>query len=181
VSSAAPVLERAATTRELHFEIEQLLYAEAQLIDERCFEEWLEMFAEDLRYVMPNRSSQLARDARGYSWGSEGFAFFDDTLASLKIGVKRLRTGHAWAEEPPSRTRRLVGNVQAQRLSADEVECRSNFMIYRSRRERDEDLFVGSRIDRLRPADNPHGWLFFDREIHLEQTVLTHHNLSIFF
>jgi 3-phenylpropionate/trans-cinnamate dioxygenase beta subunit len=54
-------------------------------------------------------------------------------------------------------------------------------MLYRSRRERDEDVFVGSRIDRLRPADNAHGWQFFDREIHLEQTVLTHHNLSIFF
>jgi 3-phenylpropionate/trans-cinnamate dioxygenase beta subunit len=175
------LLERPTAPRELHFEIEQLLYAEARLIDERRFEEWLEMFAEDLHYVMPSRSSQLARDARGYSWGKEGFAFFDDTLASLKVRVKRLRTGHAWAEEPPSRTRRLLSNVQVQRLSPDDLECRSNFMIYRSRRERDEDLFVGSRIDRLRRDDNPHGWLFFDREIHLEQTVLTHHNLSIFF
>lgn len=181
MSSSASVLERVTTARELHFEIEQLLYAEARLIDERRFEEWLGLFADDLRYVMPSRSSQLARDARGYSWGKEGFAFFDDTLGSLKVRVKRLRTGHAWAEEPPSRTRRLVGNVQVQRLAADEVACRSNFMIYRSRRERDEDVFVGSRIDRLRRDDNPHGWLFFDREIHLEQTVLTHHNLSIFF
>jgi 3-phenylpropionate/trans-cinnamate dioxygenase beta subunit len=106
---------------------------------------------------------------------------FDDTLDSLKYRVKRLRTGHAWAEEPPSRTRRLVSNVQARQLSQQEIECRSNFIIYRSRRERDEDLFVGSRIDRLRRAGNEFGWLFCEREIRLEQTVLTHHNLSIFF
>jgi 3-phenylpropionate/trans-cinnamate dioxygenase beta subunit len=181
VSSAAATLERAMTARELHFEIEQLLYTEARLVDERRFEEWLALFAEDLRYFMPNSSLQLARDARGYTWGDEGFAFFDDTLASMKVRVKRLRTGHAWAEEPPSRTRRLLSNIQTQRLSSDEIECRSNFIIYRSRRERDEDFFVGSRIDHLRPTNNEHGWLFFEREIRLEQTVLTHHNLSIFF
>jgi 3-phenylpropionate/cinnamic acid dioxygenase small subunit len=179
----SPVLAmpRLMADRDLQYEIEQFLYFEADLLDERRFDEWLALFAEDLRYVMPNRSSQVDRDRRGYGWGKEGFAFFDDTLASMRIRVCRLQTGAAWAEEPPSRTRRLLSCVRLFALPDDQVECRVNFCVYRSRRERDEDFFVGSRRDRLGRSGNGQGWLIHEREIRLEQTVLTHHNLSIFF
>jgi 3-phenylpropionate/trans-cinnamate dioxygenase subunit beta len=180
---ASPALahQRPVVDRDLQHEIEQFLYAEADLLDERRFDEWLSLFADDLRYLMPNRPSQVERDRRGYSWGKEGFAFFDDTLASMRMRVRRLQTGAAWAEEPPSRTRRLLSCIRLLSLPGDEVECRVNFCVYRSRRERDEDFFVGSRRDRLARADNGYGWLIHEREIRLDQTVLTHHNLSIFF
>ena len=180
---ASPALAppRLRVDRDLQHEIEQFLYLEADLLDERRFDEWLALFADDLRYVMPSRSSQVERDRRGYSWGQEGFAFFDDTLASMRTRVRRLQTGAAWAEEPPSRTRRLLSCIRLFPLPGDEVECRVNFCVYRSRRERDEDFFVGSRRDRLGRAGNEPGWLIHEREIRLEQTVLTHHNLSIFF
>lgn len=180
---ASPALAppRLMVDRDLHYEIEQFLYLEADLLDERRFDEWLGLFADDLRYVMPNRSLQVERDRRGYNWGKEGFAFFDDTLASMRIRVRRLQTGAAWAEEPPSRTRRLLSCVRLFALPGDQVECRVNFCVYRSRRERDEDIFVGSRRDRLGRSGDGQGWLIHEREIRLEQTVLTHHNLSIFF
>ena len=39
----------------LKFEIEEFLYQEAELLDERRFEEWLELLTEDVRYFMPIR------------------------------------------------------------------------------------------------------------------------------
>lgn len=166
----------------LQHEVEQFLYAEAALLDERRFDEWLALFTHDLHYFMPNRISQTARDARGAKWGKEGFALFDDDHASLASRVKRLATGNAWAEEPPSRTRHMVFNVRVHELDARTLNVALNFAVYRSRRERDEDTFFGSRVDRLRRVDGADaGFRIAARHIALDQTVLTHHNLSIFF
>ncbi|HMN78977.1 MAG TPA: aromatic-ring-hydroxylating dioxygenase subunit beta [Burkholderiaceae bacterium] len=165
----------------LQHRVEQFLYQEAALLDERRFDEWLKLFHPDVHYLMPNRFTQTPRDARGSNWGKEGFALFDDDLASLASRVKRLATGNAWAEEPPSRTRHMVFNIRIAQRDAETIEVSLNFAIYRSRRERDEDVFFGAREDRLKPIEGTDGFTILSRTIHLDQTVLTHHNLSIFF
>lgn len=165
----------------LQHRIEQFLYREAALLDERRFDEWLGLFHPDVHYLMPNRFTQTPRDARNSAWGKEGFALFDDDLASLASRVKRLATGNAWAEEPPSRTRHMVFNVRIVQPASEMIEVSLNFAVYRSRRERDEDVFFGSRQDCLKPVEDANGFAILSRKIHLDQTVLTHHNLSIFF
>ena len=42
-------------------EIEQFLYREARLLDERRFHAWLELFTDDLRYWMPGRSNRYPK------------------------------------------------------------------------------------------------------------------------
>ena len=49
---------------ELYYEIEQFLLDEADLLDERRFEEWLELMTDDVHYWMPTRANRLARGAR---------------------------------------------------------------------------------------------------------------------
>jgi 3-phenylpropionate/cinnamic acid dioxygenase small subunit len=39
-------------------EVEQLLYWEARLLDERRFHAWLDLFTDDVRYWMPVRSTR---------------------------------------------------------------------------------------------------------------------------
>ncbi|MGH9034150.1 MAG: aromatic-ring-hydroxylating dioxygenase subunit beta, partial [Acidimicrobiia bacterium] len=47
---------------ELQHEIEQFLYHEANLLDEREFQDWLELFTDDIHYWMPTRYNRLRRE-----------------------------------------------------------------------------------------------------------------------
>jgi 3-phenylpropionate/cinnamic acid dioxygenase small subunit len=86
----------------------------------------------------------------------------------------------AWAEDPPSRTRHLVTNIEVVQDASDtEVTVHCNFLVYRSRGETEQDFYVGAREDRLRWTDG--GWKIARRRMVLDQNVLTAKNLSIFF
>ena len=157
-------------------EIEQFLYREARMLDERKFNEWLELFADDIRYWMRVMST-VERGQREVATGRE-LAHFDDNKVTLGIRVKRLYTGSAHAEEPQSRTRHFVSNVEVIE-NGNELTVNSNFIVYRTRLETDEDWFVGHRVDTLRRAEG--GWRIAKRVMVLDQTVLKAKNLSIFF
>ena len=167
-------------TAELQHEVEQFLYAEARLLDERRYREWFALLADDLRYVMPLRYNRLARERDHELSGPDESAWFDETKASIDMRIKRLETGLAWAEEPPSRVRHLITNVSIEVRDA-ELEVRSCFHVYRSRLERQVDQFTGERTDRLRRAHTPLGWQLASRRIVLDQATLLSNNLSVFF
>ena len=171
-----------AVALERQHAIEQFLYAEAHLLDARRFHDWYALLSEDIRYWMPVRFNCLRQDLAHEFSRADEVAHFDEDKASLWTRIKRLDTGRAWAEEPPSRTRHNVNNVRVgARAVAGEFEVACNFFVYRSRGERQVDLFVGGREDVLREADNALGYVIAKRTIHLDQTVLAANNLSIFF
>jgi 3-phenylpropionate/cinnamic acid dioxygenase small subunit len=157
-------------------EIEQFLYREARLLDERKFNEWLELFTDDVRYWMPVMST-VERGEREVATGRE-LAHFDDNKTTLTIRVKRLYTGSAHAEEPQSRTRHFISNVEVTE-DGGELTVNSNFIVYRTRLETDENWFVGRRVDTMRKAES--GWRIAKRVMILDQTVLNAKNLSVFF
>lgn len=169
----------------LQREIEATLYRESELLDERRFEEWLDLLTEDMRYRMP-----LMRNVRFGQWDREqtrdapDTAWFDEDKATLHKRVRQLMTGLHWAEEPVSRVSHLVTNVQivsampSIRL-AQEVSIKSRFLVCRNRMETETDLFVGKREDTLRKVDG--AWKIASRRIILDQTVLLAKNLTVFF
>ena len=61
-------------------EIEGFLYKEAELLDERRFEEWLDLLTEDIRYWMPMRRNvkfgeserEFTREGQDINWFDEG-------------------------------------------------------------------------------------------------------------
>ena len=166
----------------LQQEIEQFLFAEAALLDARAWRAWFGLLADDLRYRMPLRFNRLARQRdHEYSRDDESF-LFDETKDSMDMRIRRLETGMAWAEEPPSRTRHMVTNVRIEAIDGTDALCvRSCFFVYRSRLERQVDQFVGERIDRLRPGDGPYRWRIVARDILLDQSTILANNLSMFF
>ena len=101
----------------LTFEAEEFLYREAGLLDDRRFDDWLELLADDIHYWMPIRRTTQAREVDLEFTGPGGMAFFDDNKEILTLRVRRLAIGRAWAEDPPSRTRRLITNIRV-----DDVE-----------------------------------------------------------
>jgi len=161
----------------LYGAVVEFLYREAELLDTYRFSEWLEFFAEDVRYDMPVRTNQFRAGGEGF----QEMAFFDETYISLKTRVKRLETEFAWAETPPSRTRHYVSNVLvAPGERADELAVRLNFMITRTRADHGYQMFTGRREDTLR-RDAAGRLKIARRRILGDQTVLTNTNLSVLF
>ena len=186
-TAAAPTrLARDARYYETKREIEEFLYDEANLLDERRFDEWLNTLAGDLRYFMPmehnvkfgeHAARELTRREQHMSWFNEG-------KWSLGKRVEQILTGVHWAEEPLSRVCRLVTNVQLRSMQTNaagelEVDVCSRFLIYQNRREHEQYFFVGDRFDRIRATAD--GWKLAQREIRIHQNVLLAKNLTIFF
>jgi 3-phenylpropionate/cinnamic acid dioxygenase small subunit len=164
---------------ELRREIENFYYLEAELLDDRKLREWFKLLADDIRYWMPIRHNPLERPADvSDELSKPGQAFyFDDDKSSLRIRVERVYAKNAWAEMPPSRTRHLTTNVRIKKDDGREIEVRSNFIVYRTRMETDQDLFVGERQDILRRVNG--GFQIARRTIVLDQAVLSAKNISV--
>jgi 3-phenylpropionate/cinnamic acid dioxygenase small subunit len=173
-------------------EIEQFLYREARLLDERRFRDWLALFADDLHYRMVGRSNRYpqssksisildpARYAEDDAAEERELALLDEDKPTLEARVARLETGMAWAEDPPSRTRHLITNIEIEAAdAADGLTVYSNFLVFRSRGETEQDFYVGGRRDLLRRAGG--AWKIARRRLVLDQNVLTAKNISIFF
>lgn len=167
-------------TDDLHRQVEDFFYFEAELLDDRKLREWLDLLTEDVRYWMPVRHNPLERPAEPADELSKpgDTYYFDDDKESLKIRVERVYATNAWAEMPPSRTRHFVSNVRIKRDDGVEIEAHANFLVYRTRMETDQDMFVGMRKDVLRRVDG--GFKIARRTIILDQAVLAAKNISIF-
>ena len=163
----------------LTWQAEQFLYAEADLLDARRYQDWLALLTDDIHYWMPLRRTTTARQIDLEFTEPGGIALFDDDYATLKMRVERLLVGSAWAEDPPSRARRLITNVRIVDTSDDEMTVASNFHLYRARLNSEEDSWLGRREDVLRRDGD--GLRLARRHIFLEQTVILAQNLSTLF
>jgi 3-phenylpropionate/cinnamic acid dioxygenase small subunit len=151
---------------DLTLEVEQLLYREARLLDERRFHQWLELFTDDARYWMGGRSNRYPKSSKAIAildpnryveddLTREGeLCIPDETRETLARRVARVDTGMTWAEDLASRTRHLMGNIEVEpgdAVSKRKVYC--NFIVYHSRAETEQDFYVGARRDILRRVD----------------------------
>jgi 3-phenylpropionate/cinnamic acid dioxygenase small subunit len=157
--------------------IEDFLYYEAELLDDRRFEAWVDLFTDDARYEMPMRVSR-ERTAPDIV---ENGKIFADTKDTLRIRVERLGTEFAWAEDPPSRTRHFVTNIRiAPGEREGEIRVRSNLLVYRNRGDSPQfNLLAGFRQDILRRVNG--AWKIAQRRVVLDQSNIASHNLSMFF
>ena len=173
-------------------QVEQFLYREARLLDNRELHQWLDLLTDDIKYWMPIRSNRYPANSKAISIldgssyeegdlsGEDDLALLDENKDSLQRRVDRLDTGMAWAEDPPSRTRHFVSNVEVQPGDKPgELKVYSNFIMYRTRAETEEDFYVGNREDILRTDGS--GFKIAYRKIMLDQNVLLAKNISNFF
>lgn len=132
----------AATARET---IEEFLFAEADLIDDYRFAEWLDLFDVDGIYWIP--SADGADPDRFVS------IIYDD-VPKLAARVERLQGDLCWAQEPRSRVRHVIGNVRVDHdaSTSEIVVVRSNMVIVESRRQQ-QQLFTARCEHRLRERD----------------------------
>lgn len=164
---------------ERQFEVEQFYTLEAALLDKRKFGEWVALFTDDIRYWVPIRRTRTINEIKKEFTAPGDMAFVDDDKKMLLSRVKRLDTGYAWAEDPPSRTRHLVTNVNITQDDGDELTVETNFHLFRTRLNSETDNWFGYREDRLRRVEGK--FMIAKRSIFLDETLILSPNLSNFF
>ena len=112
----------------LRLAIEHFLFEEAALLDSWRLEEWLALFTEDARYVVPTTDLPSGDP-------QHDVVFIDDDARRLRGRVARLMSRYAHREYPWSRTRRLVTNVRITRIDPHEIDVEASFVVYRARSE----------------------------------------------
>ena len=157
----------------LWFEVVTWLDREAELLDTGQLEPWLALLTDDIRYTMPIR---LTRERGGGSDVDFGAPHFQEDMGTLRMRVERLKTEFAWAEDPPSRTRRFVTNVRP-RVLGEGVDVRSYLLLYRSRGDDTSvEMLSAERHDLLRRTND--GLRLCNREVTIDQATLAVRNLA---
>ena len=154
------------------------LTAEAWMLDDNDLEGWLSLLSEALVYRAPNRVTVGRRQIGAFP---QAGAHYDDDYAGMKKRIRRMTDARsAWAEDPPSRTRRLVANVVCRRgMGAGDIFVRSALLVTRSRMDQaTPELISAERRDVLR--HEPEGLRLAERTILLDSTILGTANLAIF-
>lgn len=126
------------------YQIEAFLYREARLIDEHRYDEWLSLWTDDGIYWVPCNEDDTD-PARQVS------LIYDDRVR-LGDRVARLKSGAAWAQEPKSRMRRVIANLEIEEGENGEVSVASNFILAELRRHM-QNLWAGRTIHKLRPEN----------------------------
>ena len=116
-------------------QIEDFLYHEAALLDAWRLDEWLTLLTDDIVYEVPST------DIPDGDPQTTLFLVADNALR-LRSRVEQLSGKHAWAENPPSRTRRMISNVRILGVEGDTIYITANFVVYRLRYEL-MDTYVG--------------------------------------
>ncbi len=109
--------------------LEEFLVRQAELLDRRSWDEWIDLFADDGIYWMPLKEEQTDPE------NSPSIFYEDKALMAARVG--RLRDSNAWGQQPPTRTVHLIGNVRldgAQSRKGEIVVC-SNFSVAEFRRD----------------------------------------------
>jgi p-cumate 2,3-dioxygenase beta subunit len=115
-----------ASSKITRAEVEDFLYRDAQLLDEWRLDDWLATFVEGAKFEVPTT------DWQGQDTASAGY-FVADDWDLIKARVQRLKSRKAHAENPHSRTNRLVGNVQVFDREDGALQVMANFQISRYR------------------------------------------------
>lgn len=121
--------------------VERLLQAEARLLDEARYDEWLALYARQCEYWVPASPEQ--DNPRDH------VSLFHEDRSLMEMRARRLQHGKAHSLVPPVRTSRLVGNIAVAPGDAQELVATSSFHLveFRSGNQR---LFAGRYRHRLR-------------------------------
>ena len=111
----------------LRRQVEELLFHQAALLDNKAWGEWAELFCEDGVYWMP--STPLQTD-----WRREASIFAEDRLL-MEVRMGRLLHPNAWSQAPQWGTNHLVGNIVIEAATPTTLEVYSRFQMMEMRRD----------------------------------------------
>jgi p-cumate 2,3-dioxygenase subunit beta len=144
--------------------VAQYLYDEAALLDEWRLDDWLALFhPQAARYLIPS-PEDLSDDP------ATTLHLVNDSITTLAGRVGRLKSKHAHAESPRSRTRRQIANVRVWR-GLDDLLSRSVFDVTRVRGGV-VDRYAGVYEHQLLPGGHENmPWLIGRRRVLIDHSI----------
>jgi 3-phenylpropionate/cinnamic acid dioxygenase small subunit len=171
--------------------LERFYFHEARLLDNRQYLQWLTLLSEDVRYIIPSRVNvQVNNRARGQEdmisvehelegEDSMGCPHREEGYMLLMLRAERAYKINSWSENPPARTRRIVGNIELMAQGTDTLSVLSNFYLYYARPGSDNILYSGQRRDTL--LSQTDGFCIVRREVVLDYAAIELPTLGLFF
>lgn len=130
-----------------YFQIQQLLFHEAQLLDSWQLTTWLELFTEDGSYFVPPTDVPAAE-----ADPAKHLYYIADNRARLEERVIRLDKRTCHSEFPRSKVQHLVSNILLESDDGQEVGVTAAFVVYRTKNGH-TDSFIGHYRYQLREVD----------------------------
>jgi 3-phenylpropionate/cinnamic acid dioxygenase small subunit len=121
--------------------VEQFLYRQAEFLDTKQWQAWIDCFSDDGVYWMPP-------EPQAKTWDGVPSIFAEDKRL-MTVRMKRVLHPDAWSQRPLWETNHVVSNVIIEKDSQDEIVARSRFHMMELRRD-DVRHFAGAYRHQLR-------------------------------
>jgi len=156
------------TPMETWHQVQQFIFHEARLLDERRWQEWLDLWTDDGMYWIPQEHGQTSPyDHISLCWENK-------ILREMRI--RTLTNERNWAQQPVTHSSRVIGNVMIDGTDSEGyLVVRSAFHLTESRK--DETRYVaGSYIHKLASTDG--GWRIRLKQVNLVNCDGTHKSIQ---
>ena len=120
--------------------VEQFLYQQAELLDTKKWQGWIDLFAPDGIYWMPPEPSYKTWDGQP--------AIFAEDRNLMEVRMRRVLHPDAWSQRPLWETNHVVSNVSIKKVKGNNIEVKSRFHMMELRRD-DVRHFAGSYLHTL--------------------------------
>jgi len=171
--------------------LERFYFHEARLLDNRQYQQWLAMIDPEIKYIMPSRTNLLVnnrergsedmisveRELEGAD--SMGCPIREESYVHLMVRVERAFKVNSWSENPPARTRRIVGNIELMGREGDKWSVLSNFHLFYARPGGDNFMYSGQRRDSLMKSEE--GFRIARREVVMDYANIDLPTLGLLF
>ncbi|TDG14184.1 hypothetical protein E2F43_11970 [Seongchinamella unica] len=179
------------TTPEEQRALERFYFHEARLLDNRQYRQWLALLCPDISYRLPARTNLMVdnrqrgcedmisveRELEGAD--SLGCPLREETYVHLMLRVERAFKVNSWSENPPPRTRRIVGNVELMARKGEALEVLSNFHLFYARPGSADFLYSGQRRDTLLAGSD--GYRLRQRDVVLDYADINFPTVGLLF
>ena len=164
--------------------LERFYHHEARLLDNRQYQQWLALVTEDIQYTMPSRvnvavnnrdrgnEEMLSIDRELEGADSMGCPIREENYIHLMVRVERAYKMNSWSENPPARTRRIIGNVGLMSMDGNLHTVLNNFLLYYARPGSDNYVYSGQRRDMLLQEEDSY-------KIQHREVILDYSDLSL--
>ena len=151
--------------------LSNFMYEEADFLDNREFDKWLNMLNASFTYTVFLGNNKFGEEA------NTGVVLCDDNIERVTIKLRRFETEFAWSENPPSRTMRTISNIRIKEIKDNFITVHSHEIFYRNRNNTENEIIYCRRIDDLLVDKDNISLL--SRKINIESGVMATRSLSL--
>jgi 3-phenylpropionate/cinnamic acid dioxygenase small subunit len=115
---------QAQSKADLVHDVSQFLFREARYADDHRYEDWEALWADDGVYWIPANGDDIDPERQ--------MSIIYDNRSRIRLRVKQLLTGKRHTQEPQSRLRRIVGDIEIVKNDGRELHVACNTIIFES-------------------------------------------------